>query len=361
MSEASSRSEDIAGQLYPGQSSLGVPARLGREADRLTLASEGSSRDIPWHDIRIAPRVGNAPRYVYLPDDQVFETADNDGIDALAAHFQQGLGARLVHRLENHLGLILVAAVVTVVLTIMTFTHGIPLAARAVAHALPPSTMTALADGTMAQLDEIALEPSTLPEQRQQELREAFAPILAAEPHETFTVLFRNGFGANAFALPDGTLVFTDDIVELAESNEELITVLAHEMGHVVHRHGMQRVVQTSLSAWIMVLMTGDLSAVSDATVGLPAIMMNLAYSRDMEREADDYALHLIRDRNLDPMAFVNLMTRLDNPFRNADQQGGADVDHGTGDNGWGQRLEGLFSTHPLTSERIERFRQAVP
>ena len=358
MSEASSQSEEVEGRLYLGGSSQGFPARLRRQADRLTLESETYSQDLDWYEISIAPRVGNTPRYVHLPDDQVFETADNDGADAIAAHFRQGLTAQLVHRLENHLGLILIATVVTVLLTVLTFTHGIPLAARTVAHALPPSAMTTLSEGTMAQLDDIALEPSTLPAKRQQALRQAFQPILATEPDHQFKVQFRHGFGANAFALPDGTLVFTDGIVEMAENDEELITVLAHEMGHVVHRHGMQRIVQTSLSAWIMVLMTGDLSAVSDASVGLPAIMMNLAYSRDMEREADEYALRVIQDNNLDPMAFVDLMMRLDNPFRDTDSHG--EHEEKDEDSGWGRQLQGLFSTHPLTAERVEQFRAAA-
>ena len=360
MSEASSRSEVVEGRLYTGNSSQGFPARLIRQADRLALESDTTSQDLEWYEMRIAPRVGNAPRYVYLPDNQVFETPDNDGIDAIAGHFHQGLVARLVHRLENQLGLILFATAVTLLLTILTFTHGIPLAARTVAQALPPSTVTALSDGTMAQLDEFALEPSTLPEDRQRALREAFQPILATEPDYQFTVQFRHGFGANAFALPDGTLVFTDGIVELAESDQELITVLAHEMGHVVHRHGMQRIVQSSLSAWIMVLMTGDLSAVSDASVGLPAVLLNLAYSRDMEREADDYALQVIQENNLDPMDFVNLMTRLDNPFRESASHTRVNEPTEEDSGGLGQHLEGLFSTHPLTAERIERFRSAT-
>ena len=46
---------------------------------------------------------------------------------------------------------------------------------------------------------------------------------------------FRHGgyIDANAFALPSGIIVMTDELVELAKSDDELISVLAHEIGHV--------------------------------------------------------------------------------------------------------------------------------
>lgn len=367
MSEASSRSEAIEGSLYNGTSSQGIPARLVRQADRLWLDVDGATdhhdreQPVNWHQLTIAPRVGNTPRYLYLPGDRVFETADNDGVDHLARHFRQGLTARLVHRLENHLGLILVATLVTTLLTVLTFTHGIPWVARTVAWALPEATTHTLAEDTLTQLDEFWLEPSSLSEARQEALRDAFRPLLATEPDHDFTILFRDGMGANAFALPDGTLVFSDEMVALAETDEELATVLAHEMGHVVHRHGLQGIVQSSLSAWIVVLMTGDLSSASDLSTGVPAVMMNLAYSRNMEREADEYALQVIRDNGMDPMAFVHLMTRLDRSSQapvSHDQAEATDPEDE--ESGWGQHLAGLFSTHPMTSERIDRFRAAA-
>lgn len=47
--------------------------------------------------------------------------------------------------------------------------------------------------------------------------------------------------GANAFALPDGTLVVTDELVELAGDNDdEVLAVLAHELGHIHERHGLR-------------------------------------------------------------------------------------------------------------------------
>ena len=53
---------------------------------------------------------------------------------------------------------------------------------------------------------------------------------------------------ANAFALPGGTVVMTDAIVQAAAdkgiSDDALVGVLAHEIGHVVHRHGMRMVVE---------------------------------------------------------------------------------------------------------------------
>ncbi len=349
----SPRSDAITGVFYCGASSRRSPARLSLAGDQLTLEHDGNRQSVAWHDLEIAPRVGNAPRYLHLPEDGVFETRDNDGVDRVARHFHQGRGARMVHRLENHLGLILVAAAATVLVTILTFTHGIPLASRLVAHTLPESVPRQLASGTLAQLDQFWLSPSELAPARQQELRAYFAPLLAGEPHYSFTVEFREGgdIGANALALPDGTIIFTDQMVNLAERPEELAAILAHEMGHVIERHGLQGVVQSSLVGWVIVMMTGDLSAVSDMTVVAPAILMNLAYSRDMEQQADDYAFDLMLAHSLDPGHFATIMTRIEASHENPEEAEDGD--------GWGSRLGGMLSTHPITSERIRRFQEA--
>ncbi len=346
----------IHGRFYTGTDSRSRPARLSLAEGQLRLdtGSPDDYRELTSREITLSPRVGNTPRYLYLPGDGVFETIENDQVDALSRRIHQGLGARLIHQLENHLGLILAAAVVTILVTLLTFTHGIPALSSLVAHALPDELATRVSRETLQQMDDFMLSPSGLSEERQQSLEARFAPLLASQPDHRFRVLFRSGegIGANAFALPDGTIVFTDEMVELAQHPDELSAVLAHEMGHVVANHGLRGVVQSSLTGWMIVMMTGDLSAASDMVVVAPAVLMNLSYSRGMEREADAYALDLMLTRGLEPSHFSNLMLRLE-----AAHQQDATEDSGTG--GWSERIGGALSSHPLTRERIEQFERA--
>ena len=359
---ASPRSEPgltIHGRFYTGTDSRSRPARLSLAEGRLQLDTGPAEhrRELTSREVTLSPRVGNTPRYLYLPDDGVFETTENDQVDILSRRIHQGLGARLVHRLENHLGLILAAALATTLVTVLTFTHGIPALSSLVARALPDELASQLSQETLQQMDDFMLSPSGLPAERQRSLQAHFTPLLASEPEHSFQVMFRSGegIGANAFALPDGTIIFTDDMVQLAKHPDELSAVLAHEMGHVVANHGLRGVVQSSLVGWMIVMMTGDLSAASDMVVVAPALLMNLSYSRGMEREADAYALELMLAEGLEPSHFSNLMLRLEASHQQRKEKGSADTDS----NGWGERIGGALSSHPLTRERIEQFERA--
>lgn len=353
----------LHGDFYTGADSRRQTAQLAVAGDELSLVSGSDEQALPWDAIKVSPRVGNTPRYVYLPDDGVFETADNDGVDQLVRHFNPGRLQGFIHRLENHLGLILVAAVITVAVTLFTFFYGVPRTSKVVADLMPQSVKTTVSASTLKSMDMQLFSPSELPQGVQERVRDRFAPLLLLHPELPLSVEFRSSeaMGPNAMALPDGTIIFTDELVDLAREDDELVAVLAHEIGHVVHNHGMTGVVQSSLVFWVIVMMTGDLSAFADTTVTVPAVLMSLAYSRDMEREADTYALDLMLAENIEPMHFISIMQRLEGSH-GQDMEGAADEEEGVSaekDDGWLSHLEGLVSSHPLTEERIRRFEAA--
>lgn len=350
---ASPESEEviIEGHFYSGTDSRRQVATLRSDGQSITVESAGNSPDFAPEELTLSPRIGNTPRYLHLPDDGVFETTDNDGVDRLGKQLGQH-SSRWIHRLENHLGLILTAVLVTAATVGFTFVYGVPWASQAIAKALPDAVAEQVGDSTLNTLDDLWFEPSSLPQARQQALQSHFAPLLQPVGGQTLEVLFRSSeaIGANAMALPNGTLIFTDNLVELAEDDNELTAILAHEIGHVAHRHGMKGVVQSSLTTWLIVMMTGDISAFSDTTVALPAILMSLSYSRNLEREADTYALEMLRANDIAPEHFANIMKRLmaaSGEPENADAEGES----------W-QRISDMLSTHPVTSQRIQRFEQ---
>lgn len=344
----------IEGQFYSGGDSRRRSAVL-RSVGNVIILDAGDTRlRLSPADVEIAPRIGNTPRYLHLPDDRVFETQDNDAVDKLGRRSRHGRGNRLLHKLENHLGLILVAVVVTIATTGAAFIWGVPWAAQAVANALPDAVAEQAGKSTLSTLDSTWLEPSNLPEQRQKALLAHFQPFLKPVAGQDIEVVFRSSpaIGANALALPDGTLIFTDDLVNLAADDDELTAILAHEIGHVAHRHGMKGMVQSSLTFWLIVMMTGDLSAFSDATVVVPAVLMSLSYSRDMEREADTYALKTLEESGIDPDHFANIMARL------MAAHGDKTEPEADDENSRWDFLRDMLSSHPVTGERIERFKQ---
>ena len=79
-------------------------------------------------------------------------------------------------------------------------------------------------------------------------MRSHFEIAVKDHPDHDIRIVFRKGgrLGPNAFALPGGTIIFTDEMIMLSEHDDELLAVLIHEIGHVVHRNGMRTIIQDS-------------------------------------------------------------------------------------------------------------------
>jgi Zn-dependent protease with chaperone function len=267
----------------------------------------------PFSDIKVTSRIGNTPRYLYFPNGEKCETRDHQVIDQWLQQLRPSLWNSLAHQLESHtyfvaLTLVLVVAFVWA----MTF-HGLPAATRYIAFQLPQSVMDRAATETMQLLDKTHFHPTKLDEKTRARLMAHFAPALFQNKNLNLKVSFRGGgaIGANAFALPDGTVVFTDEIVHLAKNDDELLAVLAHEIGHVKYRHAMRSAIQGSVISFGVAMLTGDLSAASNLLAGLPVLITTMSYSRNFEREADDNSLVFLDTNHIARHHFVDLMERL--------------------------------------------------
>ncbi|MGD8369266.1 MAG: M48 family metallopeptidase, partial [Desulfobacterales bacterium] len=282
------------------------------------------------------------PRYLYCPGGEKFETEDNEAVDRLLKRLRKRSALDLVHLLESKKRYVLLSLAVMVLFIAATVRYGVPAAAELIAFRLPGKVTDIAADQTLSALDRSIFQPTGLDPATRARLDRHFAPLLEQHRDYGIKVLFRKGerVGPNAFALPDGRIIFTDQMVEMAENDDELLSVLAHEAGHVVYRHGMRRVIQGSLLAFAMIAVTGDASGTSELFYGMPVMLTELAYSRQFEREADRYALAYLRAQGISTAHFARLMRRIDR---------------------WqekhrGDRLPSYLSTHPETAERLRAF-----
>ena len=310
------------------------------------LIIRGLDRELRYRlaDVRITPRVGNTPRSIYLPGEAKCETSDNDAIDIFLKRHRHAGGSAWLYTLESHLGYAALALVITAVAVWGLVEYGVPLLAKHVARALPPSVDAALGEQGLSALDRTLFAPSRLSMQRQQALRALFVKTTVDLPEgEHVHLVFRNSprIGANAFALPSGTIVITDELVTLARHDNELIAVLAHEIGHVVHRHALRRVLQDSTVVLIIAAVTGDVTSITSLAATIPTVLVEANYSRSFEREADDYAFQYLRTHNIPPYYFADILLRME---------------HARPSRG---HVPDFLSTHPATEERILRFKEA--
>jgi len=340
----------IEGKWYDGKTSATeevVCIVYDNGAYRIERMSDGDpilSR--PRFDLHVSPRLANTQRYLLFPDGEKFETDDNETADQIETRFAKSSWLRFVHKLESHWKYVLPALALLLFILWGLMSYGIPWLAKTIAYRLPPSVLNFASDQTLDILDRSVFEPSERDENTQRELLKHFQSVIKAHSDFRLKIVFRKGggIGPNAFALPSGTIVFTDEMVQIAEHNDELLAVLTHEIGHIVHRHGMRTLIQDSILGFVLMSITGDVSGSSELFLGLPVLLTELAYSREFEREADDYALTYMRANGISPLGFASLMQRIENQKPNASDM-------------TSEKWINYLSTHPLTDERIKEFR----
>ena len=121
----------------------------------------------------------------------------------------------------------------------------------------------------------------------------------------------------NAFAIPGGYCYVNLGLFRQSESEAELISVLAHEINHVVHRHSMKRLTQIQLAGLATDLLLGDAGTTANTVASLFTTMGLLNYSRVAEREADRDGLYTMYGADYDPQGMVDMFEKL-----NAARQG---------------------------------------
>lgn len=332
---------ELHGQLYDSGRSATRPATVRRTGPgEIEVRWEDGSSRYRIEAVKASERVGNIPRQLDLPDGRRLALADNDAVDSLLL---ANARAGWLPLLENRLGYVLLALALSVALFWALIQFGLPAGARIIAERLPPAAATSISEQALNQLDGRLLQPTELPAGDRERLRQRFNQ-LARESGATqdLRIEFRRGgraLGANAIALPSGLVVMTDELVALAENDDQLVAVMAHEIGHVVHRHGLRQVLQSTALGLVVTYVTGDTASLIGA---LPVMLTQLGYSREFEREADRYTLDRLCAAGIEPRHFAAILARL------ADQPGDEAAD--------GRRLSGYLSTHPATDERSAPF-----
>jgi len=307
----------LQGYWFDGKTSARVSAEVQVDSSgklrAVHLADNTAFQSCDFSEVRISSRLGNTPRYLYFAGGEKFETLDNQFVDQLLQQYRPSFLNTLAHQLESHIYFVGITLVVVIALSWAGVKYGLPAASKAIAYRLPQNVMNLASTETLALLEKTHLAPTQLEQNVQERILAHFDSALKENAGLHLSVLFRDGgdLGANAFALPDGTIVFTDEMIRLAKDDNELLAVLAHEIGHVKYRHALRSAIQGTSIGFLVSMLTGDLSAASGALTALPVILTTMSYSRDFEREADQSALDYLHAHNIDTMSFVTLMERV--------------------------------------------------
>lgn len=353
----------ITAHYFDGRSARLHTVTLHLRNAALALVGPELHCEYPLSEVSMAEPFTDAAGVVYFKDGGRCEVPAPEGRAALAEWI--GYRKSWVVRWQDRWWGALMALVLLLGAGGAIWTWGLPAAAVKIADALPPSVDKALGEQARAALEKRFMAPSTVAPARQAEVRQVLDELLPAAPRQPLTLLFRNApaLGANALALPDGTLIITDGMLNVIYEVDEgegrgegdgklspyakaqLAGVLAHEIGHVQLRHSVRVLTRGSLTAAASAALFGDFSAVA---AGLPVLVLNMSYSRDMETEADSYAMGVLKAKGMPSAPLAEL-------FEGLERASAKDLRRDLP--AWMRTGLDFASSHPATAERSARLR----
>ena len=144
----------------------------------------------------------------------------------------------------------------------------------------------------------------------------------------------------NAFALPGGQIILFEGLIRNAQSPEEIAGVLAHEIGHVAYRHGVEQVIrQSALDAIFSIIVPGN---VGGSGGQLAEFLASQSYGRDAERQSDRFAVERLNALDIRADGMIAFFDR-------AASDPGRD--------GWGVGLLSYLQSHPGAEDRAASIR----
>jgi len=324
----------IEGRYFPPHSSRALRATLSGSFDTLELAVEGAERAVHVRVSAISDRLAGVPRKIAFPDGGVFETAHDADLGFLEV--QNGGFLTFLSRIEGNYKAVIIATALCIAAIFGVYRYGLPIAAAGAAWATPQVVVDAIDYGTLETVDQTFFGETRLPETERTRITALFDTLLArAGPGVQAELLFRSGgpIGANAIALPGGTVIITDELAALAASDDEIAGVLAHEIGHIAGRHSLKQIYRVLGISFMIAVVGGDSSQLIGDVVTQASALQSLAYTREFEADADRYSVDLMVASRRNPVAFIDLLDRI---VGTAKEEGDTD---------W-------FSTHPGNADR---------
>lgn len=334
--------EQAPARYFDGKTAVERPVTVELDLHGLTI-SGSSINTIRWplSKLRSIDRqaAGMPFRLASETDPDARLVIANDTFTAellkLAPQLKSGFSLR---SLKGFAAIVAIALASVALLSYLTLV----LAPRLIAFAMPDSWRQALGAQIESSFTEgmkacNSLEARAVLDRLQKRIREnnPDLPPFTLSVYETPIV--------NAFALPGGRIAVFSSLIATADTPEELAGVVTHEIGHVANRHSEAQLVRAVGLQLLLSLASGGSGG--NHLGELASVLTILQYSRDAEREADDYAQKTMSSARIDPLGlkhFFEKIQKLD------------------GDSSILGELGNMLSTHPVTQERIDAIKPLV-
>ncbi|MDQ6989593.1 MAG: M48 family metallopeptidase [Mariprofundaceae bacterium] len=351
----------ISGHYYPENVSQAQVANMAYEQGYCILSVQGEvvAKSLV-NQLNISERLGNMLRQVRFENGALFESKANDDIDALLKAYGQQRTSSWLHRLESKSITIIPLLLVALFVAWASYQWALPKLVHVAAFALPSSQLGMIGEGTLELLDESLLSPSQLGAKQQQTIRLRFQK-LTQETGSGFDyqLYFRRmpDNVPNAFALPDGSIILMDGLVDISDHPWQVDSVLLHEIGHVEQRHSLQMILHDTFITLIASVMLGEAISTSDSIAALPLLLMQNQYSQQFEQDSDDFASQYMLKHHIDTKHFAHALQNLEAAMRGNDEANTSSTTEQKNEAAKEAETDiwSYFSSHPSNQQRIQR------
>lgn len=312
-----------------------------------SLTVKGKNVHTHWHIEDIVKTTGGLPGEIAIA-----ESRDSDARIIMTKAVAKALSREGVDCLKMRLinpQTVIVAPLIAIAAAMFAFVFiGLPIFSGPIARSIPAEFESQIATdsggifGFISTTCDISEEVITETEAMAKALKEASNSPFPVD------VTYIDAPFPNAFAMPGGRIMVTDDLIELMEHPDELVGVLSHEMAHVSRRHVMANLIrQMGFIVILEIVMGGTGAGVELASAGIQ--FESMRHSRSTETEADEYAVRYLHEAGFNPYGLSMFFERLNEYESDAD--GETDSDASDEEEGY---LQNLLMTHPDTKKRAK-------
>ncbi len=332
---------EIEGVYYFPNSSKSCPAKIKFKAPQLKVQSlDGDlllESDID--SIKQDSALPGLPTSLIFTDNSSF-TPNDKNINWPTKSFLNSVPQRLMNNLSSVVVIIILCPVMIWYLIFKT----VPAFAGSIAEFIPEEPKATISENSLKFLGDYFLETDIDPMKRKEIENHFFDTLNRLNvSKERYKLLFykSEALGANAFALPDGTIILTDAMVNKLYANpNSLLAILLHEVGHIENNHGLELIIQSLGVGIIFTYLVGDVQGLTEMITGsgIGIGLVQASFSRDMEIEADKYSINSLESLGISKKEFIYAMEA-------------ALAEDSTGNN---NLFLDFLSTHPHVEDRIE-------
>jgi predicted Zn-dependent protease len=312
---------EFSGTYYDGKSANKYPVKLFLTRTQLQLVfSDG--RRISWlyPDLKLSRADSTGPvclerstsnpdiipESVVIEDPKFLHEAHRVAPGALGNIWNQP------HKRKMRYGLMILALVIIPPFIFAIWVYAIPAMTNAVADKIPTEWEERLGQNYFQALFKESLKESD--PKMQKALDTISKRLLTAVPDQPyhFRIYVHPSKMVNAMALPGGTIIVFQGLINVTETPEELAGVLAHEFQHVLKRHSTRGIIRSEAINLFGLIISGNSDSITSVILQAGGILEFLRFSRELESQADAEGMKMMLAAQVDPQGMVRMFESLE-------------------------------------------------